>query len=186
MARAALPDPSDVYPRTRPLSLDEVQARLEAHEGRLDADLDDVTPTAGTVEASKLVKVDANKAVSGLFFPNVARTATADGTTTGTIAAGAGTLQVVVVTCDDANKIIVLPAPVVGLIVVLVGPTANGYELRSSDPATIGINGGTGAGAESAIPAATTAIMVCETLTNWKGFQMSSAAGTLAKVEVAA
>ena len=115
----------------------------------------------------------------------VARTATADGTTTGTIAA-AGMVQIVKVTATDANHIIVLPAPVLGKIVVLIEVTTAGYELRTSAPATIGINGGTGASAESAIPASTTAILICETATNWKGLQLSSTAGTLAKVEVAA
>jgi len=157
---------------------------LEDHEARVFAA--DAQAVAGVAEASKAVVLDANKAISGLFFPNVARTATADGTGTGTIAAGAGSIQVVVVAASDANHIIVLPAPVVGLVILLIGPTANAYELRSSDPATIGINGGTGASAESAIPAATTALLVCETLTNWKGLQMHSTAGTLAKVEVAA
>lgn len=114
----------------------------------------------------------------------VARTATVDGTGTGTIA-DKGCLQKITVTAGgDANSIIVLPTPTPGTIVILyVGAT--GFELRTSDPATIGINGGTGAGAESAIPANTTAIMYCESATSWKGLQMGSD-GTLAKVEVAA
>lgn len=113
----------------------------------------------------------------------VARTATADGSTTGTIAA-AGKIQSITVTSDDANKIIILPTPTPGTIVILyVGAT--GFELRSSTPASIAINGGTGANAESAIPANTTAVMYCESATSWKGFQMGSD-GTLAKVEVAA
>lgn len=114
----------------------------------------------------------------------VARTATADGTTTGTIADG-GLLQFVVVTCDDANKIIVLPTPTPGTIVVLHNG-ATGYELRSSAPTTVLINGGTGGAAvESAIPANSTAIMICVTATAWKGFFMD-ADSDLAKVEAAA
>lgn len=85
----------------------------------------------------------------------------------------------------DANDIIILPEPVPGRIVVIMNG-ATGYELRSNSPTTVGINGGTGSGAESAIPASTTAVLICETATAWKGFQMSSTAGTLAKVEVAA
>lgn len=85
----------------------------------------------------------------------------------------------------DANDIIILPEPIPGRIVVIMNGTT-GYELRSNSPTTVGINGGTGSGAESAIPASTTAVLICETATAWKGFQMSSTAGTLAKVEVAA
>ena len=45
-------------------------------------------------------------------FPVTARTATAaPGGTTGVIADGGGALQVISVTCDDANKVITLPAP---------------------------------------------------------------------------
>jgi len=113
----------------------------------------------------------------------VARTATADGTGNGTIAA-AGLLQFITVTSADANHIVVLPTPTPGRIVIL-HVAATGYELRTSDPATIGINGGTGASAESAIGANTTVVMICATATSWKGLQLGSD-GTLAKVEVAA
>lgn len=114
----------------------------------------------------------------------VARTATVDGLTTGTIA-DAGKLQFVTVTAGgDANSIIVLPTPTPGTIVILA-VAATGYELRTSNPATIGINGGTGASAESAIPANTLAVLFCESATSWKGLQLGSD-GTLAKVEVAA
>jgi hypothetical protein len=116
-------------------------------------------------------------------FTTAARTATADGTGTGTIAA-AGLLQFITVTSDDANKIIVLPAPTPATIVIL-HVAATGYELRSSAPATVAINGGAGAGAESAIGANTTVVMICATATSWKGFQLGSD-GTLAQVEVAA
>lgn len=112
----------------------------------------------------------------------VARTATADGTTTGTIAAK-GILQTVVVTSDDANKIIVLPTPTPGTIVLLVNG-ATGYELRSSTPASIAINGGTGAGAESAIAASTLVVAVCKTATSWAAFSLVGT--TLAAVEAAA
>lgn len=117
--------------------------------------------------------------------PIVYRTATAAGLTTGTIAE-AGRFQIVVAGAGgDANNIIILPPAIVGTVVILI-VDATGLELRSSAPATIGINGGTGASAESAIPASTTCMLVCETTTNWKGWQSSSTAGTLAKVEVAA
>jgi len=148
---------------------------------------------AGTAEVS-LLKLNASDVVEfpslvslpgSILLTNVARIATATGATTGTIAGGPSLQVVTVAVTTDANDIIILPAPVIGTIIVLLNGTT-GYELRSSSPTTIGINGGTGTAAESAIPASTTAIMVCESLTNWKGLQMSSTAGTLAKVEVAA
>lgn len=115
-------------------------------------------------------------------YPAVARTATADGTTTGTIAA-AGLLQFVTVTSDDANKIVILPAPTPGTIVILRNG-ATGYELRSSAPATIAINGGAGANAESAIAASTMVIAVCTTATTWQAIGLAGT--TLAAVEAAA
>lgn len=121
-------------------------------------------------------------ALAGLV-PNVeARTAVADpGGGTGVISAGTTFVQV---TSGNAAHVITLPAPVVGQIVVInVG--ANGYELRSSDPATIAINGGSGAGAESALAANTTAVMICVSETAWKGFFLD-ADSDVAKVEAAA
>ena len=112
----------------------------------------------------------------------VARTATADGTGTGTIAA-AGLLQFVTVTSDDANKIVVLPAPTPGTIVILRNG-ATGYELRSSAPATVAINGGTGASAESAVAANTMVIAVCTTATAWQAIGLAGV--TLAAGEAAA
>lgn len=109
------------------------------------------------------------------------RTATTDGTTTGTISANA---THVTVTSDNADKIIVLPAPVVGKQIVIHNG-ATGYELRSSDPATIAINGGTGTAAESAIAANSTCVLYCTTTTAWKGFFMA-AAGTVSAVQAAA
>lgn len=113
----------------------------------------------------------------------VARTATADGTTTGTIA-DAGLIQTVIVTCDDANKIIILPTPTPGRIVILHNG-ATGYELRSSAPASVAINAGTGVAAESAIAANSTCVMICVTSTAWKGFFLD-ADSDVAKVEAAA
>lgn len=105
-------------------------------------------------------------------FPVTARTATAaPGGTTGVIAAGAGAFQVIVVTSDDANKVITLPAPVVGAVIVLING-ATGYELRSSAPATIAINGGSGADAESAIAASTAVVAICTSATTWLAFSV--------------
>jgi hypothetical protein len=143
--------------------------------------LDGITP--GAALASKALVADADKRLSGLLFPSVARTATADGTGTGTIA-DAGGLQFVTVTSANADHIVILPAPTPGVIVILhVG--ANGFELRSSAPATVGINGGTGASAESAIAANSTCVMICVSATAWKGFFLD-ADSDVAKVEAAA
>ncbi len=139
---------------------------------------------AGAASASKAVVLDASRRVSGVLTPSTARTATATGATTGTIADDGGFDEHIVVTSDDANKIIILPTPVVGKkITIDVGAT--GFELRSSTPTTIAINGGTGAAAESAIPANSTLFLVCVTTTAWKGFFMD-ADGDLAKIEAAA
>lgn len=110
------------------------------------------------------------------------RTATADGLTTGTITA-TGLITFITVTSSDANHIIVLPAPVAGLIVVLKNG-ATGYELRTSTPASISINGGAGASAESAIAASSMVIAVCTSATTWQAITL--AATTLAAVEAAA
>lgn len=110
-----------------------------------------------------------------------ARTVTAAGLTTGTISAG---VTHVTVTSDDANKILILPAPVVGHQICIHGP-ATGFELRSSAPASIAINAGTGADAESAIPANATLFLTCVTSTAWKGYYMD-ADGDVAKIEAAA
>ena len=115
-----------------------------------------------------------------------ARTATSDGTGLGTIESEGGLIQQIAVTSAAAANIIILPPPVVGKIVMLLAANATGYELRSSDPATIGINGGTGAAVESAIPASSTVLLICESLTAWKGLQMHGTGGTLSLVEVAA
>jgi len=135
-----------------------------------------VTPILGVATATSIV------ASLGLQTTATPRTATATGATTGTIADNTG---FVVVTSDDANKIIILPTPTPGTVLFLYNPTT-GYELRTTAPASIAINGGTGTAAESAIPADTLVMMICESATSWKGLQLSSTAGTLAKVEVAA
>lgn len=104
-------------------------------------------------------------------FPVNARTATAaPGGTTGVIADGGGAFQVISVTCDDANKVITLPAPVPGTVLVLING-ATGYEIRSSAPTTVLINGGTGgANVESAVAASMVVVLVCTSATTWIGF----------------
>jgi hypothetical protein len=110
-----------------------------------------------------------------------ARTATADGLTTGIIS---DTTDFVVVTSADANHIIALPTPTPGRVVRLRN-AGTGYELRSSAPATVSINGGSGAGAESAIGANVLTMCVCDAATRWVCTNFS-AAGVVAATEVAA
>ena len=142
------------------------------------------TTNFDTVQADAFVADAITGALSGSVtaYTSVARTATATGATTGTIAEG-GRLQFVTVTASDANHIIVLPPPVVGTIVILRNG-ATGYELRSTAPATVAINGGTGAAAESAIAANTMVIAVCTTTTAWQAIGLAGV--TLAAVEAAA
>lgn len=115
-----------------------------------------------------------------LTYTTAAVTATA---TTGTAIADAGMIQFVTVTSDNADKIVILPTPTPGTIVILRNG-ATGYELRSSAPGTVAINGGAGATAESAIAANTMVIAVCTTATTWQAIGL--AATTLAAVEAAA
>jgi hypothetical protein len=137
--------------------------------------------TAGTVTASKALTADSSGRISGLSLDQQARTATSAGTGTGTITA-TGQFVHVPVTASDATHIVVLPAPTPGRVVMLtVG--ANGYELRSSAPATVGIGGGTGSSAESAIAANTVAVLYCISATSWVGFTITGA--THAAVEAA-
>lgn len=90
----------------------------------------------------------------------------------------------VTVTSANAAHFVSLPAPVVGNIIhVFVG--ANGCELRSSAPASIAINGGTGADAESALPANSLTICVCTSATTWVAYEVA-ADGTVSATEAAA
>lgn len=120
--------------------------------------------------------------VGEMNYPTAGATATADGSGTGTIA-DAGMIQYVPVTSANANNIVVLPSPAPGTIVILRNG-ATGYELRSSAPATISINGGAGAAAESAIAASTMVIAVCTSATTWQAIGLVGT--TLAAVEAAA
>lgn len=144
------------------------------------------TTNFDTVEAAFVGAVTGNVTgnIAGqITYPaTVAATATETGATTGTIAA-AGLLQFVTVTSANANHIIILPAPVPGTIVILRNG-ATGYELRTSAPATVAINGGAEANAESAIAANTMVIAVCTTATTWQAIGLAGT--TLAAVEAAA
>lgn len=140
------------------------------------------TPFLTGLQALGLTATLAELNGSDLSAYPVARTATAAGLTTGTIADG-GVLTFVTVTSDSADKIIILPTPSPGAIVILVNG-ATGYELRSSAPATVAINGGAEADAESAIAASTLVIAICKSATAWAAFSLAGT--TLAAVEAAA
>lgn len=119
-------------------------------------------------------------AFSDLGPGRVAVTATATG-----VALREGTLvQFVVPTWGAADNILILPSPQPGKIVIIAG-AATGGELRSSDPATIAINGGSGAAAESAVAANQMVIAICESATSWKAIAIASN-GTTAGLEAAA
>jgi len=99
----------------------------------------------------------------GLQVESVDGVPTADGTGTGAIKKRA---RFVVVASTDASYIMTLPVPVVGTMIYLMNG-ATGYELRTSTPASISINAGSGASAESAVSANTLIKCVCVTTTAW-------------------
>ena len=110
-----------------------------------------------------------------------------DGTGTGAIVAPsdqAVDIQATVVS-GGANHIVTLPNAPIGSTVTLYAGNATGYEIRTHAPATVGINGGTGASAESAIAASTTVWLERVSATNWNGWSRV-ADGTLSVVQVAA
>lgn len=110
--------------------------------------------------------------------------ATDDGKGTGTLRENL-LVQFVVPNWDgDANHILILPSPKPGKVVIIAG-AATGGELRTSAPATVGINGGTDTAAESAIAASQMVIAICESATSWKAFTIASD-GTTAGAQVAA
>mgnify|MGYP003680001022 FL=1 len=101
-------------------------------------------------------------ATGGIQSGATALTATSDG-----VAIPAGT-AVANITCPDANFVVILPAPVIGNVINIIETASTGYELRSSTPASIAINGGTAEGGESAIAGAITYVKcVCVSSTKW-------------------
>lgn len=168
----------DIFPGTA----DKGKLSLSVTDQATDATVGLVIGTMAAARTITLADPLANADILTGKMAAVARTATAAGLTTGTIA-DAGMIQFVAVTSAGANNIIILPTPTPGRIVILyVG--ANGYELRSSAPATVAINGGAEADAESAIAANMMAVLVCTSATTWHGFTITAA--TLAAVEAAA
>lgn len=108
-------------------------------------------------------------------------TATDVGDGTGVIS---DTATHVTVTSGGSTKIVTLPAPTPGrMLVIDVG--ANGFKLQSTAPASIAINGGTGASAVSAIAASSTILAICISATAWKAIFLD-ADSDVAKVPAAA
>lgn len=110
-----------------------------------------------TIREGKFSNYDVSQAVDA--------TATATGATTGTIPATAKVVNALGVT-GQVDYIIVLPAPVAGKKLLLLG---NGYqyELQTSDPATIYLNGVKGAGVELAVAASQAVELLCVDSTHW-------------------
>lgn len=116
--------------------------------------------------------------VEGSAYKSVAVTATATGAQVPDDATH------VVVTSTNANHIIILPEPSLGRKLTLVNG-ATGYEIRSTNPETIGINGGTDEDAESAVAANIVVKVESVTPTNWIGSTVTSA-GVVGVLQVAA
>lgn len=152
--------------------------------GTIDGQAANLPVVVGPYQTAVFVKTAAlTWATLGETQKQFAAVPTAAGTTTGTIPS-IGKDIFVTVTSAGANDIVILPAPTPGTRVTLVN-NATGYELRSSSPTTVAINGGTGSGAESAIAASMVVYAVCVSATRWIAYQQA-AAGTLTAVEAAA
>ena len=141
----------------------------------------DIQATAGSIGTTELADASVTPAKT---LVSAAVVATDTGATTGTIS---DTATFVTVDNDsDANHIVVLPTPTPGREVWIAGAADGAFELRSSAPATVAINGGTGATAESAI--AITDVLVrafCSTATTWI-VTCFAAAGTESAADAAA
>lgn len=147
-----------------------------------------VADTSGNTSIGGTLAVTGNSTLTGALTCTagvqssaVAVTATTAGDGTGIIPAGTAYATV---TSSGATKIVSLPAPVVGNVIRLyVG--ANGYELITSAPATISLNGNTPSAAhKSSIAANTLVTATCVSATAWVATSLN-AAGTTAAVEAA-
>lgn len=156
-------------------------------DGQLDIVADTTVALSGAVTADSTLSVTgAATFTAGQQSAAVAVTPTADGLTTGTIADG--TSMVALADGGNADFWIILPAPTPGNIVwLMTSADSTGFEIRSSAPSTVLINGGVGGAAvESAIPATATLVRcVCVSATLWI-CSMFDADGDEAKVEAAA
>lgn len=116
-----------------------------------------------TVTVTAAGPTDWNATYSNAGLPQVAITANADGLTTAIVPNGN---CFVTVTSANSTDLVTLPAPIPGTVVWFkVG--ANGFKLRSNAPATVAINGGTGASVSSAVAATITLRLICVSATQW-------------------
>ena len=91
--------------------------------------------------------------------------ATDDGTGTGTIPAVGGWYQV---TSDGDDKIVILPDVGSGTEIWLdFSDTTHDFELRSNNPASVKINGGSGSNAETEIAKANVLVKCVRTVSGW-------------------
>lgn len=158
------------------VDLADERRNMAVHVGKLTVGGATASPTAAEGSAT----FTGLATMLGLALSNTAVTATSDGLTTGIVPE---TASFVTVTSANADNIVTLPAPVPGRIVILRNG-ATGYELRTSAPATVAINAGSEANAESAIAASTMVVAVCTTATTWQAISLVGA--TLAAVAAAA
>lgn len=133
--------------------------------GGSDGDADAVTPTGDvTITNTGVTAIGAGKVTPAMSSQAEAVTVTADGLTTGIVSA---TARHVTVTSDDANKILTLPASVVGKI-LYIRNGATGYEIRTTAASSIKINDVvSGSTNECAIPATALVKAVCVSATEW-------------------
>lgn len=151
-------------------------------------DVDSATGVHPTPQTADIPdgSITAAKLASGAATPDKtitveAITASADGTGTGAIS---DTTRHATVTSSASTKIVTLPSPTPGrMLVIDVG--ANGFKLQSTAPASVSINGGSGASAVSAIAANSTIIAICISSTAWKAIYLD-ADSDVAKVAAAA
>jgi hypothetical protein len=85
-----------------------------------------------------------------------------------------GAVPDVEVGSDDADHIGTLPRSSSGITIVRIR-NGSAYALRTHDPATVPLNGGTGAGTESAIPAGSS--FVCTSMGDAYGWGCGFANG---------
>jgi hypothetical protein len=122
-----------------------------------------VTSTGGFVGA-----VTGN--VTGDVAGNLSGYVTAVGTTVAATSTGVAipaSKDFATITSAGANNIVILPAPVAGKVVRGANVGATACELRSSAPATIAVNGVTGAAVEAVLAAGASFEATCKSATAW-------------------
>jgi hypothetical protein len=155
----------------------------------IDAGILDINVTSHISLDADIVQISGSSGIAitgSVTAPNIQSPATALTATDAGVTIPAGTAVALINADSDANHIVILPAPVVGNIIHIIETATTGYELRSSTPASIAINGGTASNGESAIAGAITYIRcVCVSSTSWIATQFD-ADGDESKVEAAA